>query len=124
MQGARAWKQSRLEAFGDHGDAAWFVSEFYLPVPEAWRTEIPYTYRCPDFSCGAGDRVLIVELKTEQAGSHSARQMVDYLRLVRHKLGRFRDRCSTSCTPPTGRHAARGFRDSVTANSPGPISSR
>ena len=65
-------------AFGDHGDAAWFVSEFYLPVPEAWRTEIPYTYRCPDFACGAGDRVLIVELKTERGSQAPARWSTTY----------------------------------------------
>jgi hypothetical protein len=69
----------------DHGSALWFVSEYPLPVPEKWRQEIPFTYRCPDFAFGNDDHVLVVELKTERR-SYSARQMVDYLRLARHKL--------------------------------------
>lgn len=73
-------------AFGDAAeDIPWFVSEYELPVPPAWRTDIPFTYRCPDFACGDGRRVLIVELKTER-GSYQGRQMSDYLRLARHKL--------------------------------------
>jgi hypothetical protein len=62
----------------------WFVSEYELPVPLEWREEIGLTYGCPDLACGVGDRVLIVELKTER-GSYRARQMSDYLRLARHK---------------------------------------
>lgn len=74
------------EAFSEGAPPiSWFVSEYELPVPPAWREEIPFTYRCPDFACGDADRVLIVELKTER-GSYSARQMADYLRLARHRL--------------------------------------
>lgn len=73
-------------AVGDAGEQLpWFVSEYALPVPPAWRSDIPFTYRCPDFACGDGSRVLIVELKTER-GSYQPRQMADYLRLARHKL--------------------------------------
>lgn len=50
-----------------------------------WREEIPFTYRCPDFAFGDKDHVLVVELKTEPA-SYSAGQIVDYLRLARHRL--------------------------------------
>jgi hypothetical protein len=71
-------------AFGGANEqVAWFVSEYALPVPPAWRNDIPFTYRCPDFACGDVARVLIVELKTER-GSYQPRQMVDYLRLARH----------------------------------------
>lgn len=74
------------ELFGsEHGRAQWFVSEYELPVPLEWRDQIPFTYRCPDFACGDDERVLIIELKTER-GSYSAQQMVDYLRLARHRL--------------------------------------
>lgn len=72
-------------AFGDTGETSWFVSEYPLPVPPEWRAEIPFTYRCPDFACGAEDRLLVVELKTERS-SYQPQQMADYLRLVRHKL--------------------------------------
>ena len=75
-----------VQAFGDAPDAVeWFVSEYELPVPEEWRQDIRFTYRCPDFACGAGDRVMVLELKTER-GSYSPKQMRDYLRLARHKL--------------------------------------
>src|SRR5689334_14353242 len=85
-RGARFLCSLWSAGFGDAPDhLAWFVSEYDLPVPEEWRTEIPFTYRCPDFACGTADRVLILELKTER-GSYQPRQMVDYLRLVRHKL--------------------------------------
>lgn len=72
-------------AFVDAGKIDWFVSEYPLPVPPEWRDEIRYTYRCPDLACGNDERVLIVELKTER-GSYSRQQMIDYLRLARHKL--------------------------------------
>ena len=76
------WRQS----FGDDSqDVEWFVSEYELPVPPAWRADTPFTYRCPDFACGNGSRVFIVELKTER-GSYQPRQMADYLRLTRYKL--------------------------------------
>ena len=63
----------------------WFTSEYELRVPEEWRAEIPFTYRCPDFACGTGEWVLVLELKTERR-SYSPQQMRDYLRLARHRL--------------------------------------
>ena len=73
--------------FGDapEGDVEWFVSEYDLPVPPEWRDDIGLTYGCPDFACAVGDRVLIIELKTERR-SYRRRQISDYLRLVRRKL--------------------------------------
>ena len=73
-------------AFGDRPEEPfdWFVSEYALPVPLEWREEIGLTYGCPDFACRSGDRILVLELKTEP-GSYRKRQMPDYLRLARHK---------------------------------------
>jgi hypothetical protein len=73
-------------AFGNApaGSVNWFVSEYPLPVPLEWRTEIGLTYGCPDLACAVSGHVLIVELKTER-GSFRARQMSDYLRLARRR---------------------------------------
>lgn len=60
----------------------WFVSEYELPVPPEWRDEIRLTYRAPDFACGVGNRILIIELKTEW-GSYAKAQITDFLRLAR-----------------------------------------
>lgn len=69
----------------DHGRPEWFVSEYRLPVPMDWRQDISFTYRCPDFAFGDDDHVLVVELKTERP-SYDAQQILDYLRLARHRL--------------------------------------
>jgi hypothetical protein len=67
---------------GSNADATWVVSEYQLPVPAEWRAEIGLTYGCPDFACAMGERIVILELKTER-GSYRARQAADYLRLAR-----------------------------------------
>ncbi|WP_183097417.1 hypothetical protein [Nocardioides pelophilus] len=70
-------------AFGDGPNQLdWFVSEYELPVPVEWREEIGLTYRAPDFACGTGNRILIIELKTEW-GSYTKAQITDFLRLAR-----------------------------------------
>ena len=62
-------------AFGDvHTDRPdWLVSEYELPVPQEWRDEIGLSYRAPDFVCGAGNRLLIIELKTDGVATHTPR---------------------------------------------------
>jgi len=60
----------------------WFVSEYALPVPPYLRSDIPFTYRCPDYAVAGGDRLLIIELKTE-IGSYERSQPGDYLTLAR-----------------------------------------
>lgn len=70
-------------AFHDAPDEVdWFVSEYELPVPPEWRDEIRLTYRAPDFACGTGNRILIIELKTEW-GSYTKAQITDFIRLAR-----------------------------------------
>lgn len=64
------------------GTIDWLVSEYVLPVPSEWRAEIRLSYRAPDFVAGAGNRLLIIELKTEW-GSYSRAQITDFLRLAR-----------------------------------------
>jgi hypothetical protein len=83
--GRCSWRLLWSHVFGGQPTPpGWFVSEYALPVPDVWRAEMPYTYRCVDLACGIGDRVLIVELKTEP-GSYRADQMPDYLRLARRR---------------------------------------
>jgi hypothetical protein len=73
-------------AFGNApaGSVEWFVSEYPLPVPLEWRSDIGLTYGCPDLACSVTGHVFIIGLKTER-GSFRARQMSDYLRLARRR---------------------------------------
>lgn len=83
-RGRAVLEQVWRRAFGDNPDVpiGSLISEYELPVPIEWRTEIGYTYRCPDFACFAGQHLLLIELKTERS-SYSRQQLVDYLRLAR-----------------------------------------
>jgi hypothetical protein len=83
----RVWQR----AFPDTpiGQLDWFTSEIELIVPDELRDRItrkdgrPYTYRCPDFGALAGDRLLIIELKT-LAISYDAQQIQHYFDLARY----------------------------------------
>jgi hypothetical protein len=83
-EGMRVVKAIWEAALGDcpTGNIDWLVSEYALPVPEEWREEIGLIYRAPDFVCGAANRILIIELKTEW-GSYSTAQITDFLRQAR-----------------------------------------